>query len=135
MSWQEYIDNNLMCQLNDKGHTLTSAAIVGQDGGVWAQSTDFPAIVPDQVDRIMYGFAETQKPDDPFSSFLIGDVKYYVTQGEPQQVIRGKCQGGGVTVKRTNTALVVGIWKDPVTHGECNKVVETLGEYLVDTGY
>jgi hypothetical protein len=31
------------------GGKLTAAAIVGQDGGVWAQSEKFPAITPEQV--------------------------------------------------------------------------------------
>ena len=31
------------------GGKLSSAAIVGQDGGVWAQSPDFPAVTPEQV--------------------------------------------------------------------------------------
>ena len=31
------------------GGKLTSAAIVGQDGGVWAQSPSFPTVTPEQV--------------------------------------------------------------------------------------
>jgi profilin len=31
------------------GGRLTAAAIVGQDGGVWAQSEKFPAVTPEQV--------------------------------------------------------------------------------------
>ncbi|AQL00687.1 Profilin-1 [Zea mays] len=37
MSWQTYVDEHLMCEI--EGHHLTSAAIVGHDGAVWAQST------------------------------------------------------------------------------------------------
>jgi hypothetical protein len=42
MSWQSYIDDHLMCEVD--GHHLTSAAIVGHDGSVWAQSAAFPAV-------------------------------------------------------------------------------------------
>jgi hypothetical protein len=42
MSWQSYIDDHLMCEI--EGHHLTSAAIVGHDGSVWAQSAAFPAV-------------------------------------------------------------------------------------------
>ncbi len=48
MSWQEYVDDHLMCELPNGG-TLKSAAIVGLDGGVWAQSADFPALGDDEV--------------------------------------------------------------------------------------
>jgi len=45
MSWQAYVDDHLMCEL-PHGGTLLSAAIVGQDGAVWAQSESFPAVRP-----------------------------------------------------------------------------------------
>jgi profilin len=42
MSWQTYVDEHLMCEI--EGHHLTSAAIVGHDGTVWAQSAAFPPV-------------------------------------------------------------------------------------------
>lgn len=48
MSWQEYVDDHLMCDLPNGGN-LKSAAIVGLDGGVWAQSPDFPTLSNDEV--------------------------------------------------------------------------------------
>ena len=43
MSWQEYVDDHLLCELPNGG-VLTAGAIVGQDGGVWAQNSAFPNI-------------------------------------------------------------------------------------------
>jgi profilin len=43
MSWQSYVDDHLMCHVSG-GNTLTAAAIVGQDGLVWAQSEGFPQV-------------------------------------------------------------------------------------------
>lgn len=54
MSWQEYVDKNLMCPLDTEGGTLTSAALVGLDGSVWAQSPGFPAITPEEVGFCYY---------------------------------------------------------------------------------
>ena len=48
MSWQEYVDDHLMCDLPNGGN-LKSAAIVGLDGGVWAQSPNFPTLSNDEV--------------------------------------------------------------------------------------
>ena len=41
---------------------------------------------------------------------------------------------GGVTVKKTNQALIIGIYDEPMTPGQCNMIVERLGDYLIDTG-
>lgn len=46
-----------MCALPHGGQ-LTSAAIVGQDGGVWAQSANFPAITPAEVAALNAGFSD-----------------------------------------------------------------------------
>jgi hypothetical protein len=48
MSWQSYVDDHLMCELPNGGQ-LQHAAIVGQDGGVWAQSENFPALTSDEA--------------------------------------------------------------------------------------
>lgn len=47
-SWQAYVDEHLLVDLPNGGQ-LSSAAIVGADGGVWAQSPTFPAITADEV--------------------------------------------------------------------------------------
>ena len=44
MSWQQYVDQNLMCAVDHEGNTLSAAALVGfNDRGVWAHSSAFPA--------------------------------------------------------------------------------------------
>ena len=48
MSWQEYVDEHLMCE-QENGTRLQSAAILGHDGGVWAESPDFPQISEPEV--------------------------------------------------------------------------------------
>ncbi|KAJ7294404.1 hypothetical protein O6H91_Y259000 [Diphasiastrum complanatum] len=44
MSWQSYVDEHLMMDLG-RGQHLSAAAILGQDGSVWAQSASFPAVL------------------------------------------------------------------------------------------
>lgn len=41
---------------------------------------------------------------------------------------------GGVTVKKTNQALIIGIYDEPMAPGQCNMIVERLGDYLIDQG-
>ncbi|RYR39158.1 hypothetical protein Ahy_A09g044620 [Arachis hypogaea] len=56
-----------------------------------------------------------------------------VIQGEPGAIIRGKKGLGGVTIKKTNQALIIGIYDELMTPGQCNIIVERLGDYLIDT--
>lgn len=67
--------------------------------------------------------------------FYIGDVKYHVIRGEAGSVIRGRGDKGGVVVKKTTSALVIGEYlsedhNNPIA-GEANVVVEQLGDYLI----
>ncbi|KAJ9701885.1 hypothetical protein PVL29_003906 [Vitis rotundifolia] len=86
MSWQTYVDDHLMCEI--EGNHLTAAAILGQDGSVWAQSATFPQFKPEEITAIMTDFAEpgTLAP----TGLYLGGTKYMVIQGEPGAVIRGK---------------------------------------------
>jgi profilin len=59
-----------------------------------------------------------------------GRPQFFSIGGEPGTVIRGKKGAGGCTIKKTVTALVVGIYGEGVTPGDCSVVVENLGDYL-----
>ncbi|PRQ51127.1 profilin [Rosa rugosa] len=130
MSWQAYVDDHLMCDID--GHHLASAAIVGHDGSVWAQSSNFPKFKPEEITAIMKDFNEPGSLA-PTGLHLAG-TKYMVIQGEGGAVIRGKKGSGGVTVKKTAQALIFGIYEEPLTPGQCNMIVERLGDYLIDQG-
>lgn len=129
MSWQSYVDDHLLCDV--EGSRLTSAAILGQDGSVWAQSSNFPQLKTTEIDGIRKDFEEPGHLA-PTGLFLGGE-KYMVIQGEAGAVIRGKKGPGGVTIKKTNQAFVFGIYDEPMTGGQCNLVVERLGDYLIES--
>ncbi|KAL5199928.1 hypothetical protein ABZP36_021131 [Zizania latifolia] len=130
MSWQAYVDDHLMCEID--GNHLTTAAIVGHDGTVWAQSPTFPQYKPEEIAAIIKDF------DEPGSlaptGLFLGGTKYMVIQGEPGVVIRGKKGTGGICVKKTGLSLIIGIYDEPMTPGQCNMIVERLGDYLVEQG-
>ncbi|XP_061370806.1 profilin-4-like [Gastrolobium bilobum] len=132
MSWQTYVDDHLMCDIDGQGHTLAAAAIIGHDGSVWAESSNFPQFKGQEIEGIMKDFDEpgTLAP----TGLYLGGTKYMVIQGESGAVIRGKKGAGGITIKKTNQALVIGIYEEPVAPGQCNMIVETLGDYLIDQG-
>nr|Q5EF31.1 RecName: Full=Profilin; AltName: Full=Pollen allergen Cro s 2; AltName: Allergen=Cro s 2 [Crocus sativus]AAW81034.1 profilin [Crocus sativus] len=131
MSWQTYVDEHLMCDMD--GHVLTSAAILGHDGSVWAQSAGFPELKPAEITAILNDFNEPGSLAP--TGMYINGAKYMVIQGEPGVVIRGKKGSGGVTIKKSNMALIFGLYDEPMTPGQCNLVVERLGDYLIEQGY
>ncbi|XP_031093877.1 profilin-3-like [Ipomoea triloba] len=131
MSWQTYVDEHLMCDI--EGNKLTAAAILGLDGSPWAQSANFPALKPEEITAILKDF------DEPGSlaptGMHIAGAKYMVIQGEPGVVVRGKKGPGGICIKKTTQCLLFGLYDEPMTPGQCNLVVERLGDYLVDQGF
>ncbi|KAJ8755742.1 hypothetical protein K2173_024286 [Erythroxylum novogranatense] len=107
-------------------------AILGHDGIVWAQSSNFPPFKPEEISAIMKDFEEPGSLAPTGLHF--GGSKYMVILGEPGAVIGGKKGAGGITVKKTGQALVFGIYDEPLTPGQCNMIVERLGDYLTDQG-
>ncbi|KAL8139480.1 hypothetical protein V2J09_005501 [Rumex salicifolius] len=78
--WETYVDE-MMSGVD--GHHLTSAAILGQDGTLWAQSAAFPPLKAEQGIAIM-------KDIDEQTGILIGSTSYMFIQGNPRDFISGK---------------------------------------------
>ena len=133
MSWDSYITDHLMVELpNTDGKKLSHAAIIGKDGLVWAKDDAFPDVTEEQVAALVAGFDNGDALGQ--NGIKLGSEKFLVTQGDPGQAIRGRSGNQGVCIKQTNTALVVGIYGEGVQAGDCNVLVEGLGDYLKDTG-
>ncbi|CAH8377168.1 unnamed protein product [Eruca vesicaria subsp. sativa] len=132
MSWQSYVDDTLMSDLGN-GRCLTAAAILDFSGDVLAQSANFPQLKPEEIDSINKGFAEPETLAE--TGLFINEEKYMVTPEEAGDVIQAKKGAGGVTIKKTVTALIFGIYEEPVTPRQCTIIVENLGNYLADSGY
>ncbi len=90
-----------------------------------------------QADKVVAGF---DNPSELASNGLfLGGEKYMVIAGEAGAVIRGRSKATktkGVTIKKTVSALVVGMYDQAqdVTPADCNTVVEGLGDYLIGQG-
>jgi profilin len=130
--WQPYIDDHLMI-VTPGQKFLKSAAIIGHDGLVWAQSEAFPELKPNEFDNIMRGFDDSALLAQ--HGLFLGGVKYMVIKGEPGEVIRAKKGTAGVNIKKSISSVVFGIYDEPVSATECSTVVEKLGDYLIEQGY
>eukprot|EP00884_Botryococcus_braunii_P008741 jgi/Botrbrau1/17869/Bobra.0845s0002.1 len=132
MSWQEYVDDHLLAELQGGGR-LSHGAILSHSGDVWAKSPDFPEVSENEAKAIM---TEFQNPGTIATAGLfVGGNKYIVIPGEPGEVIRGRKNQDGITIKRTAQTLVIGIYGEGVQAGEANTVVENLGDYLISQDY
>ncbi|RVW79257.1 Profilin-1 [Vitis vinifera] len=121
-----------MCEI--EGNHLTAAAILGQDGSVWAQSATFPQFKPEEITAIMTDFAEPGTLA-PTGLYLVAQSLVSFFPCVPDEWSDTYFQGsGGACIKKTIQALIIGIYDEPLTPGQCNMIVERLGDYLIDQG-
>ncbi|CAF2156767.1 unnamed protein product [Brassica rapa] len=135
MSWQTYVDEHLMCDVGDgQGHHLTSAAIIGLDGSVWAQSANFPQVTLCLLLDHAYETMDTLSLNYffAFSYTFNGQIYNHLISGVRNLVSKLKNVISGITIKKTGQSMVFGLYEEPVTPGQCNMVVERLGDYLIE---
>ena len=128
MSWQSYVDDHMLVDLPNGG-TLTHAAIFGQDGGAWARSAEFPDMTPVQVANIVKGFDNSDELAQ--AGVWVGNLKFLLIMGVPGEVVRGRQGPSGLCIKKTLTAIVIGIYGEGVVAADCNVLIEGLGDYLI----
>jgi len=126
MSWQTYVDSNLV-----GSGTLKQAAIFGHDGGQWATSAGF-ACKPDEIKTL---FAAYKDPSGIRSSGIhLAGVKYFALKCDDRSIYGKKASCGCITVK-TNKAILVGIYDETQQPGAAANVVEKVADYLINSGY
>lgn len=114
-SAQAYVDQNLMCPVDPVLRTLSSAALLGHDGSVWAQSPTFPAVTSAEAAAIMQILAD---PTSHSGSFTMGGVKYMVIASDDP----GQSVGWNVHTHATGAAVSQGwvnSWRGSLHHGGC----------------
>jgi len=126
MSWQSYVDNQLM------GTNLVQKAIIaGHDGTIWAKSNNIEPST-EELSKLSDCFND-QNPLT-VSGLVIGGDKYVYLSGT-DRVIRCKKGKNGLHAMKTQQAVLVAIFTEPVQHPQVANVVETLGDYLIGLQY
>eukprot|EP00759_Apiculatamorpha_spiralis_P009627 PhF_6_TR16776/c0_g1_i1/m.25368/K05759/PFN; profilin len=127
MSWQEYVDNNLI-----GSGFMHTAMIVGLDGSFWAWNG--PEI-PSDTAEVTHILACIDNPSVAQSSGVtIFGKKYFVIRAEAG-LIYGKLGAAGICMKKSGTAIVIGIYGEGTPAPKCNMAVEGIANYLVTVGY
>lgn len=126
MSWQDYVDNQLLAS-----KCVTKAAITGHDGGIWAKSDNFE-VTKEEIAKLFQGF---DKPDILANGGVTLGGQRYIYLSGTDRIIRAKLGRNGVHCMKTGQSVIVSIYEDPVQPQQAASIVEKLGDYLITCGY
>ncbi|CAO3609305.1 unnamed protein product [Cunninghamella blakesleeana] len=126
MSWQNYVDSNLV----GTGH-VSQGAIIGAAGGVWAKSPNFN-LTDSEVATLVKNYGDLPKFRE--EGIHLAGQKYITIKSEDRSVY-GKKGADGVCCVKTGQAILIGVFKEGTQPGNCAKVVEGLADYLITSGY
>ncbi|KAL1747154.1 profilin [Schizophyllum fasciatum] len=126
MSWQAYVDTNLVAT-----GKIAKAAILGQAGGVWAASPGY-TLSADEQKAVLSAF------NDPATvqgqGLRLAGQKFFTLSINERSIYLKKAADGAVIVK-TKQAILVAEYVAPIQAPEATPVVEGLADYLISVGY
>jgi len=127
MSWQAYVDTNLVGTKK-----ISKAAIHGNaDKSLWATTKGF-SVATNEVDALLKAFKD---PSGIRANGLhIGGVKYIALKCDDRSIY-GKKGSGGVVCVKTKQAVLIGVYDESTQPGEAAKTVEALADYLIGVNY
>jgi len=110
---------------------IQKAIIAGHDGTIWAKSDNIEPS-PEELGK----FSDSFDDQDPLtmSGVVIGGEKFVYLSGT-DRVIRCKKGKSGLHAMKTQQAVLVAIFSEPVQHPQVASVVESLGDYLIGLQY
>ncbi|KAI8066547.1 profilin [Gongronella butleri] len=126
MSWQQYVDNNLIGT-----NQVSQAAIYGLDGTKWASSPGFE-LAANEVTELLNGFSNSDAIQA--TGIHLSGVKYLTLRADDRSIYAKKGADGACAVK-TGQAILIGVYKEGIQPGSCTKVVEGLADYLISVGF
>jgi len=126
MSWQSYVDNQLM-----GSGQVDKAIIAGHDGTIWAKSKNIEP-TPDELSKLSNSF------NDPspltMSGVVVGGDKFVYLSGT-DRIIRCKKGKSGLHAMKTTQAVLIAVYNEPVQHSQVATIVEQLGDYFISVNY
>ncbi|KAF9949783.1 profilin, required for normal timing of actin polymerization in response to thermal stress [Mortierella alpina] len=126
MSWQSYVDTNLV-----GSGKVTKASIFGHDGSLWATSPSFK-IGGEEAKILAAAFKDPKYIQE--KGFHLEGQKYILLRAD-ERSIYARNGATGVTCVKTGQCILVGFYDETVQAGDCTTVVEGLADYLKNSGY
>jgi len=138
MSWQAYVDNNLV----GSGKLAEAAILSLNDEGVWAISPGFNSKFTLEEQRNLRTAVKAHEKGDlssvQGSGIRVGGNKFMFTTNTERSFygIR-KADGGnhGIIVVKTNKTFIVAEYAPPIQAAEATPVAEGVADYLISTTY
>ncbi|KAN0082524.1 Profilin [Tylopilus felleus] len=147
MSWQVYVDSNLLGT-----GKVQKAAILGQKGGVWAKSHGYELSLDEQK-AILSAFDNPETTQA--SGIRLGGQKFITLQCNKDHIYGKKgastsrsatavfvadasfstFQADGCVLVKTKQAILVTEYAPPTQAPESTSIVEGLGDYLKGVNY
>ncbi|KAN0130086.1 profilin [Lactarius tabidus] len=128
MSWQSYVDTNLV-----GSGKVSKAAILGLAGGVWATSSNYNLSPQEQKD-IVAGITKPDSVQVQANGIRLCDQKFFFLRATDRSIYLKKAGDGAVIVK-TKLAVLVAEYVAPIQAAEATTVVESLADYLISQNY
>eukprot|EP00761_Pharyngomonas_kirbyi_P010633 gb/GECH01010654.1/.p1 GENE.gb/GECH01010654.1/~~gb/GECH01010654.1/.p1 ORF type:complete len:125 (+),score=20.45 gb/GECH01010654.1/:1-375(+) len=123
MSWQDYVDYNLLGTGRVK-----EAAMIGVDGSIWAASKDFNV---SEAPQIVDAFKNPQKIYT--NGIWINEIQYFPLRVD-DSVIYAKKNKKGVAISKTEQSIIIGVYDENIQPASCNATVEGLADFLRQQG-
>ncbi|POY75839.1 hypothetical protein BMF94_0919 [Rhodotorula taiwanensis] len=126
MSWQTYVDSNLVGT-----GKISRAAILGQQGGVWAASSGYNLAADEQA----FLTKVHANPESAQANGIRAAGEKYMCIRADDRSVYGKKGSSGIIVVKTKQGILVAEYVDPTQPGEATKIVEELADYLIGVGF
>ncbi|CAF3811333.1 unnamed protein product [Adineta steineri] len=127
-AWQPYVDQSLV----GTGQ-VSQAAIIGQDGSVWAISPGFQ-LKNGEGNKIVNFFKDPSGTSA--SGMTIAGKKYFTLRADDRSIYGKKALGsGGVILVKTSKTVIIGLYEEGQQPGNAAAVVEGVADYLINNGY
>lgn len=125
MSWQAYVDSNLLAS-----GTVTAAGIYDLAGNPWAYSAGFAAQIAEVAS--VSGHMAADATALAATGVVVAGVKYMFVSGDAEEVYVKKGNEGVVFCK-CNTCILVGYHNDKIQPGACRNTVGKLKDFLKES--
>ncbi|GJJ68663.1 profilin [Entomortierella parvispora] len=127
MSWQSYVDNNLVAT-----GKVTKGAIFGLDGSTWGISPDFQ-FAPEEIKKLVASFSNSDEA--AAQGIYIGGKKFVFLRDDPGRSVYARLGATGIACAMTGQTVIVGFYDESIGSGDCTVIVEGLADYLRSVGY
>lgn len=131
MSWQQYVDDQIVAKIDCKTAAMGSLA----DGSLWGHFETAPqfAITADELKTIVTNMRSGPEYFQA-NGIRLGGEKFICLSAE-EKLLRGRKGTSSMAVVATQTCVIAAVAKDGFSAGQLNTVVEKLADYLKTNNY